>query len=789
MHNRSAMLADLVAGTGGFNNQYVVIHPETKSLWNGLSLMDVPEYVFEGVRVWARAVPQGTKVLLVQPRSQDADVVYTIANSLGDPVEVIPVGRVLDNLPSGLKSIITGSTSAYALLEALTIYSHVYDEPFAVASTALSLGGLSQAQTSQMIDAAYCVTSSLKSGAVEPSYRKVRSGTASYFVDRRPKTIRFERWGSSTENGLGNQMNTLASALGQTASNLGNTNKGNSQPTWRGTAENPSDFMLKRSMASGPGPDDYFPSAAEILNYHTWMKFDYQYDKDTPRTGDWNAQCMDQAYYGSTWSAITKALPMRNAGQKVNFFPMRWYIATERLLAPETIVMSDNTHLSARYLRGVSSGMLTLLSGGRCYVGQEPQNVARTDTSWQTWHAQMTGYQLAYRFATLKERAPCFQILPDTETNLNQARTIQVRFLLPPLAPVVVSVTSSIAAGVVLNTNQIVFGPSNYSSSVSVTIASSGLLPTATPVDIIFTTQSDDDAYDSLEDLWTYDSAPNTDPSCGLNVDNATMQCYLARYLNLSNTFGDDLNAARCHWIIEGNRTGLELQCESRAPTSSPAPVTGSPVSTQPSVTPSSAPITEVPSAIPTTLSPSPSPSTSPSQAPSQNPIDSTSTINMPLSSSIRSTSYTASSTLSSASSTSFSTLSTTSTASTASSSMPSSSSSSATELTSVPVSVTSRTILATTSSAITFVDSSEGDADGSSDTKIAIIVVALILLLLLIATAVVLLIRKQRETSTRSSSSVPNPMYEPAGAPAFHKSARPVSVSLDDSHVTNEMC
>ena len=47
--------------------------------------------------------------------------------------------------------------------------------------------------------------------------------------------------------------------------------------------------------------------ATEIPRYHTWFKFDYQYDRSAYRsTGEWNAQCMDQAYYGSTWSAILK---------------------------------------------------------------------------------------------------------------------------------------------------------------------------------------------------------------------------------------------------------------------------------------------------------------------------------------------------------------------------------------------------------------------------------------------------------------------------------------------------
>ena len=81
---------------------------------------------------------------------------------------------------------------------------------------------------------------------------------------------------------------------------------------WKGTESIPTDIMLKRSMAFGPGPDNYFPNEEELKNYHVWMKFDYQYDKKTYKYGDWNVQCMDSAYFGSTWSATTKVLPMIN---------------------------------------------------------------------------------------------------------------------------------------------------------------------------------------------------------------------------------------------------------------------------------------------------------------------------------------------------------------------------------------------------------------------------------------------------------------------------------------------
>ena len=36
--------------------------------------------------------------------------------------------------------------------------------------------------------------------------------------------------------------------------------------------------------------------------------------------------------------------------------------------------------------------MLTLAMGGRCFIGDEPENKDAEDTTWQTWHARKTGY-------------------------------------------------------------------------------------------------------------------------------------------------------------------------------------------------------------------------------------------------------------------------------------------------------------------------------------------------------------------------------------------------------------
>ena len=123
---------------------------------------------------------------------------------------------------------------------------------------------------------------------------------------------------------------------------------------------------------------------------------------------------MDTNYWGSSTNAKNKVIKMRQDGQKANFFPMRYLIARESTAAPGTIVIRDSQHLSGQYLQGVASGMLTLATGGRCYIGNEPAPAAgkkkEEDGSWQSWHARKTGYEIAYQFATMRARVPCFEV-------------------------------------------------------------------------------------------------------------------------------------------------------------------------------------------------------------------------------------------------------------------------------------------------------------------------------------------------------------------------------------------
>lgn len=602
VHDRSRMLERARTGPAGgkHGRQTLVLHVEARNHHGAASLGEaVPEYVYEGVRLWSEAVANGMaappgRILLVAPENQHAAAAFgaaAYASSLG--VEAVPLGHVLDLVTEPLE----GSRNLHLLAaEAGYLYSRETGTPYAGAAHYPYFAGLPAAEVDAVVAAAHEAAEEGRKLAFDPAAWAASldvvppaAGGASWFGPVRSRELAFETWGTSTENGLKNAYPQVAAYGGMRTAFRGNSNKGADAPSWRGTAENPSDIMLKRSMASGPGPDDYFPDQEEVRRYHVWMKFDYQYDKGAYATGDWNVQCVDSYYFGSTWSAIQKVVPMIANNQKANFFPMRWFIAEEVTQIPHppgSKVMRDKSHLSQVYEHGVVSGMLTLATGGRSFVGDEPNPPDVASDTWQKWHARRTGYILAWRLARLRLRPPFLEVKP---VSSNDARCLPqgtppegkgsatVRFLERPGAPVrvVPEVEDAAAHGdaVRIFPKALYFTAENYTRAVAVYVVTSGKVLEGTQVPVVFRAVSDDKYVDGVADTWTF---VTTEP---MPTDEPT-----------------------------------------RAPSQMPSPDPTRFASAQPSDSPSGTP-SETPSANPTTVT-SDAPSSSPSDAPSLSPSE-----------------------------------------------------------------------------------------------------------------------------------------------------------------------
>eukprot|EP00588_Corethron_pennatum_P010129 CAMPEP_0194273190 /NCGR_PEP_ID=MMETSP0169-20130528/6581_1 /TAXON_ID=218684 /ORGANISM="Corethron pennatum, Strain L29A3" /LENGTH=671 /DNA_ID=CAMNT_0039016069 /DNA_START=209 /DNA_END=2220 /DNA_ORIENTATION=+ len=553
VHNRAKMLDNVHDGVAGYAAQSLVLHPETRPLLGGSLVDDAPEYVFEGVRLWAGAAtataPRGSveagRVLLVMPRVENAGAVFGIAaalKSLG--VAVVPSGLAVDRLSTALKEKANSPRGAaskqiLAAAEAGCIFSREKGVRFSDIGVLSSLlDRLTSTEISEIMNAAHLVveegnsvSNDAAAWASSLNIPMPESGGASWFGAVKQRELRFETWGTATEADIRKKYIAVLPYGGMKGLYLQNTGKNRGQKeesfrlNWHNTTYGkyyvrPADIMLKRSMAFSPGPDDYFPTKEEVERYHIWMKFDYQYDRTTSASGDWNVQCLDSSYFGSTWNAINKVLPMIKDGQKANFFPTRWFIAEEVTEVPyprgSKVTRSDG--LSRAYSQGMASGIATLATGGRSFVGDQPAYDLSSD-AWQKWHARRTGYVLAWRLATLKLNPPYLEVKPTSNMESDclpfgtkpvpgTQGSATVRFLEPPQADVTIRIKvedeASQGDAVVISPQQIFFTKFNYSNTVYVYVVTSGRVEKGTEVEVLFEAASDDEFVDGVSDTWKF---------------------------------------------------------------------------------------------------------------------------------------------------------------------------------------------------------------------------------------------------------------------------------------------
>jgi len=700
VHDRAKMLEHVHDGVAGYATQSLVLHPETRLL-RGRSLVDdAPEYVFEGVRLWAAAAAAATprgdvaagRVLLVLPRVEHAGVVLGIAaalQSLG--VAVVPTGLAVDRLPAVLKnrSVGTGvvAQQILAAAEAGCLFSQEKGVQFTdIGVLSGLLESLTSAEISDIMQAAHLVVEEGKSlsndaaaWAASLNIPMPASGGASWFGAVKHRELRFETWGTATEADIRKKYIAVLPYGGMKGLYLQNTGKNAGQKeesfrlNWHNTTYGkdyvrPADIMLKRSMAFSPGPDDYFPTEEEVERYHMWMKFDYQYDRTTSASGDWNVQCLDSSYFGSTWNALHKVLPMRKKGQKANFFPTRWFIAEEVTAVPYVAgvsgskVMRDGTHLSSVYLHGVASGMLTLATGGRSFVGDQPPYDVSTPT-WQKWHARRTGYVLAWRLATLQLHPPFLEVKPTSNVDSDclpfgttpvpgTPGSATVRFLEPPQADVTITITVEDAASqgdaVVISPRQIVFTKFNYSNTVQVYVVTSGRVEKGTAVEVFFAAVSEDEFVDGVSDAWKFTTTEQPPPTARPSTSSSTPA--VPKNPTTSHPTLDSSSAASTHptSVPSTAASFLPTTTDSSLPTADPTVDPRSAASTHPTAFPSTASSfmpTTTDSSLPsgTSLSTQPSGATSsiPSTGPSASPSSSLSITPSIASSSVPSTAAT----------------------------------------------------------------------------------------------------------------------------------------------------
>jgi hypothetical protein len=236
-----------------------------------------------------------------------------------------------------------------------------------------------------------------------------------------------------------------------------------------------------------------------VVNSSFWQlafTFDFQLKSRDWPDDEGNDFCLARIYSRELNQArgLTSQGPtMRNAA---------WRTVWEQFhkMHPTVEPVRDNSWHVATPTENAFGAFVYTLYSGRC-----PVNPSATGTHAD---AQMLGYQTAWRLGTCSSRAPGFKVMLSATTAVSftpgSTDTMTVQFLFEPRHDVTVTVTSSDTSAGIVGPQTLVFTPSNYNVPQTITIAGVDGTTTSVPFNVVYSTSSDDPAYDELSDSWAY---------------------------------------------------------------------------------------------------------------------------------------------------------------------------------------------------------------------------------------------------------------------------------------------
>jgi hypothetical protein len=185
--------------------------------------------------------------------------------------------------------------------------------------------------------------------------------------------------------------------------------------------------------------------------------------------------------------------------QNARAIPMRLMWAKIHDAKPTLAPLRDAWHMSRVLDEASGTFMVTLLTG-RCPVDEEPADRASGD--WDRWLGRKVGYETAWRLTHMQARTPCLRVLPSS-TKAEETSAFTVRFMFPPDEPVAVILSVDDPQAWSVSPDRVAFTPQNHAQPQTVTVTGYvGADPEAEYV-LTVTTQSEDAAFDGLEDAWS----------------------------------------------------------------------------------------------------------------------------------------------------------------------------------------------------------------------------------------------------------------------------------------------
>lgn len=453
-----------------------------------------PEYAFEGVRAIARDVRQaGGQPSLVMTWTSSAspdvsnntarfaEMAYRVGAATGVPV--IPAGYAWNNLAAGVKGSGTRPNLQGNYTTAAAIYRHITSRN--AATSAHVPVGLVQVDRDAMANAA---SDAVVTAPGQTHFTGSFTGPTHFAAPLlKKRSFTYTDFNSSTEWGY---RAGLASVLAIARMDWTQTLAGYQSLPTTGFIY---DFVQTR---------DYLD--ADATKWKVFGTFDYQDESGEESMVTGMDRVMYRAPLPEQETSAANITAARIAAGTF-FVPVRVLWARLRTEQPGISAQPDGHHLSDPYNQGVASMMFTLLTG-RCGVGSEPPDTASAE--WKNWVCRKTGYEIAWQYATLRERVPGMEVLPAstsaTTITPGTSTTLTVRFLYPPTENVTVNVASNNPTAATVSPATLTFTPQDYKVAQTVTVTGLAGVAGSENFNATFSTASADPVFDGLADEWAY---------------------------------------------------------------------------------------------------------------------------------------------------------------------------------------------------------------------------------------------------------------------------------------------
>ncbi len=507
--------ADL-RGENGTEWDYVVL------IGDPFTIEAIPGYYTLGVSKIAAEVAQGpgeTVLLMPWPAAGSSstldhykEVVYRTGRTAGVPVA-----------PAGLAWQAAGSTTGGthpsadgAYIAAATLYSRLFGQSAANSTY----------NPQPTLAATAHATVTANQGAPQYSGPFEFNNPFKMLGDKRRHHYNSTR-GTSTENRIRRHLNddTLPD-LNITRSHSGASYNSNTPddyglgwPTgWPSTVYN---WGRHRASAADGSAKSYF------TNRDFWqLGFGFAYQA----TSDPNIYLGQMATRDLSLAYLMKEGTTSFTSYNLNAYDRQEEIASARLIPfhtlwgmifrefPDQTNRPDNTHLNRALGKSGTTFMATLYSG-RTPVQDTPEASIYVANPALNHFAQRVGYESAWIVGNVQARAPGFKVTPSSPTTNVASETFSVRFLFPPQEAVTVHIGVSDPSRADVSHETLVFTEFNYDIPQQVSARAlnrSSVL--AGSYEVVFSTSSDDEVFDGLDDSWSFEMPANAAPSIDITA-------------------------------------------------------------------------------------------------------------------------------------------------------------------------------------------------------------------------------------------------------------------------------